>query len=314
MQLTKRLYLLDFGMLDYFRKYSFPILLLSLLLMLGCSSSTTGPKGPALIRGDVNLNGVANEVADAVLFTNYFIYGPDVFTLRREQQIAATDVNRDGLTLGVADLTYMFRKVHGDARPIRTLDPVEALYRVYNYGVIEVDIEIGAAALQIQGNVVPTLLADNMEMEYAFDAVKNVTRILIYNSSTIGETFSGTFINTNGSEIVSIEMATYLGATVIASEYEQPSEQYFLMQNIPDPFSDTTVIYFGISKWADVSFEITNYSGELVFESTEYYGAGVSSFTWNAIDKHGRTLPVGTYYCTMTFEGRKSTIEMQKVL
>ncbi|MCH8028139.1 MAG: hypothetical protein IID63_08465, partial [candidate division Zixibacteria bacterium] len=58
-------------------------------------------------RGDINLNNVANEVADAVLFTNYFIYGIGVFTINIQGQIAATDVNADGLTLSVADLVYL---------------------------------------------------------------------------------------------------------------------------------------------------------------------------------------------------------------
>ena len=47
-------------------------------------------------RGDINLNGVANEVADAVLLGNYFVYGLSVFTINIEGQIAASDVNADG--------------------------------------------------------------------------------------------------------------------------------------------------------------------------------------------------------------------------
>ncbi|MCK4460195.1 MAG: hypothetical protein KAW46_00235, partial [candidate division Zixibacteria bacterium] len=55
-------------------------------------------------RGDINLNGNSNEIADAVLFSNYFVKGLVVFNVNVQGQIAASDVNADGLTLSVADL------------------------------------------------------------------------------------------------------------------------------------------------------------------------------------------------------------------
>ncbi|GAH35566.1 unnamed protein product, partial [marine sediment metagenome] len=69
-------------------------------------------------RGDINLNGVAYEIADAVVLSNYFIYGLSAFTVSVAGQIAASDVNADGLTLSVADLVYLIRVIIGDADPI----------------------------------------------------------------------------------------------------------------------------------------------------------------------------------------------------
>jgi hypothetical protein len=60
-------------------------------------------------RGDVNLNGLSNEIGDAVVFTNYFIVGLAAFTVNVEGQIAATEVNCDGIPLSVADLVYLIR-------------------------------------------------------------------------------------------------------------------------------------------------------------------------------------------------------------
>jgi hypothetical protein len=68
-------------------------------------------------RGDINLNGIGNEVADAVLFSNYFVYGLSVFNVNVDGQVAATDVNADGITLSVADLVYLIRVIVGDASP-----------------------------------------------------------------------------------------------------------------------------------------------------------------------------------------------------
>jgi len=61
--------------------------------------------------GDVNLNGVPNEVADAVLFSKYFIYGLQVFRIDQAAQIMQTDTNADGLTLSVSDLVYQIGKI-----------------------------------------------------------------------------------------------------------------------------------------------------------------------------------------------------------
>ncbi|MCK4632428.1 MAG: hypothetical protein KAT79_04105, partial [candidate division Zixibacteria bacterium] len=47
-------------------------------------------------RGDVNLNEIPYEIADAVVFSNYFVFGISAFHGNVEGQIAATDVNADG--------------------------------------------------------------------------------------------------------------------------------------------------------------------------------------------------------------------------
>ncbi|MCK4462157.1 MAG: hypothetical protein KAW46_10140 [candidate division Zixibacteria bacterium] len=71
-------------------------------------------------RGDVNLNGLPYEITDFVLFSNYFFYGLIVFNVNIEAQVAATDVNADGLTLTFNDLAYLYRVIVGDAEPIWT--------------------------------------------------------------------------------------------------------------------------------------------------------------------------------------------------
>jgi hypothetical protein len=74
-------------------------------------------------RGDLNMNGIPNQVSDAELYVDYFMYGDSVFTIAYEGQVSASDVNNDGLTLTVADLTYMLRVIYGDALPYPQLAP-----------------------------------------------------------------------------------------------------------------------------------------------------------------------------------------------
>ena len=68
-------------------------------------------------RGDINQNGVAYEIADYVLYSNYFLYGLSAFTVDVEAQTAASDINADGLTLTYRDFIYMIRIIEGNALP-----------------------------------------------------------------------------------------------------------------------------------------------------------------------------------------------------
>jgi hypothetical protein len=69
---------------------------------------------------------IGYEIADAVLFSNYFIRGLPVFTINQAGQVAASDVNADGLVLTVADLVYLIRAVVGDEDLSRLHELLEA--------------------------------------------------------------------------------------------------------------------------------------------------------------------------------------------
>jgi hypothetical protein len=194
-------------------------------------------------RGDINLNEIANEIADAVLFSNYFVHGLSVFTISIPGQTAASDVNADGLALSVADLVYLIRVVVGDALPYPKLSPIAATF-THDNNTLRVNSSMGAAYVVIAGNAVPTLLAGNMEMNYNYDGSN--TRVLVY-SMEKDASFSGDFLSVNG-EVISIEMATYDGTPVVAKAIPTA---FSLKQNYPNPFNPTTKIGFETSVAGD---------------------------------------------------------------
>ena len=227
-------------------------------------------------RGDINLNGNMYEIADAVLFSNYFSHGLRVFTVNVAGQIAATDVNADGLTLSVGDLVYLIRVIVGDALPYPKLGVVEASY-TFEDGIISVDSKMGAAAIVVAGNATPTLLAENMEMAYAFDGAN--TRILV-SSMEIGAAFEGEFLRVNG-QVLSIEMATYEGAPVAAKSVPSTAS---LFQNYPNPFNPTTTISFALPHAGDYTLTIYNVTGQTVANFSDQAEAGQVSVDWDASD------------------------------
>ncbi len=85
----------------------------AVLELRGGSILIDNPTRP--LRGDVDLNGIAFQIHDAVLFSNYFKAGYAVFDPERaSEQIAATDCDGDGEPLTRADLGVMIRDVTGE--------------------------------------------------------------------------------------------------------------------------------------------------------------------------------------------------------
>jgi hypothetical protein len=228
-------------------------------------------------RGDVNINGIAYEIADAVMLSNYFITGITAFgpTPLNHQyaSVAASDANADGIPLTVADLVYLIRVVVGDAQPYPKTNPVAMNYTVSN-GVVSVQGEVGAAFIVAEGEFAPTLIADNMDMKYAH--VDGNTRILVYGLDA-GDAFTGDFVQVGG-EILSIEMATYAGAPIAG---ENMPTDFSLEQNYPNPFNPTANIRMSLPTRTDWTVTFYNVAGQVV-DVVSGTDQGVVEFTWDA--------------------------------
>ncbi len=232
-------------------------------------------------RGDINLNGIPNEIADATVFVNYFICGLDAFTVNPEGQIAASDVNADGIVLSVADLVYLIRVIVGDVSPYNKPSPIVAGMGNRD-GVLSIDTELGAAHITCMGDIHPVLLAKQMTLEYAYDEVNDLTRVLVY-SMEKGRAFTGEFIQIDG-DIVEVDLATYNGGTVRLDSESLPMS-YALYQNYPNPFNPTTTITFSLAKGSNVQLDIFNLAGQKVTTLVdEYLTAGMHSCRWNGGD------------------------------
>jgi hypothetical protein len=230
-------------------------------------------------RGDINLNEIPYEIADAVVFTNYFIYGFSAFTVNMQGQIAATDVNADGLALSVADLVYLIRVVVGDANPFPKTTPVASVdvnYTLDQSGnlTIQDGAQIGALYAVVEGSAMPELKADNMELRYNYDGTQ--TRVLVY--SLQGHSFTGEALNLDG-KLVSLEMATSDGSPVNAANLPT---NYSLSQNYPNPFNPSTVISFTLPTRSEYTLSIYNVTGQVVQTFSGVQEAGTVDITWEA--------------------------------
>ena len=234
-------------------------------------------------RGDINLNGISNEIADAVVFTNYFIYGLAAFTVNPEGQTAATDVNADGLVLSVADLVYLIRVIVGDALPYdKLVDPSYAEFTTNGRTVsVETASEVGAALFVFEGEVTPTLADNANHMEIKSGIADGVTRVLVFSTEANAYITSGDILNLSGNgDLVSIEAADYNGYAFDVNKVDMPSE-FALNQNYPNPFNPSTTIELALPTESDYSIAIFNISGQLVHQINGH-GVGYITEVWNA--------------------------------
>jgi len=227
-------------------------------------------------RGDVNLNGLDNEIGDAVVFTNYFIHGLGAFTVNVEGQIAATDINADGITLSVADLVYLIRIIVGDALPYAKLSPYATTANFSTTGsAISTDATLGAVLFTFNGIADVNLGsgAANMELKTGVVNGNTVALVLSYEK---GQTCTGEILNANGS-IKSIEAVDYFGNSYKVAT--MPTT--FSVKNYPNPFNPTATIEFTLPTVTDWTVTIYNVAGQKVagFNGT---GQNVVHLTWDA--------------------------------
>lgn len=238
-------------------------------------------------RGDINLNGIYIEIADVVMFTNYFTQGLSAFTTHVNGSIAASDVNADGTALTVADLVLAIRIVVGDAAQNPKLDLISVNANQTGDVWSVNGVNLGGVAMTVAGNVVPKLLAENMGMEYLFDGTN--TRIIIVpmiglegNETAIEKVtgFTGAFIEVAGS-VTSIEMADIYGNSITVNKVVVPTA-FALSQNYPNPFNPKTNISLALPNASDYTLTIYNVQGQVVQTFEGHADAGYKIIEWDA--------------------------------
>jgi hypothetical protein len=270
-------------------------------------------------RGDINQNGVANEIADAVMFTNYFIEGVTAFgdpsdpvqAHQIQGSIAASDVNADGRTLSVADLVYLVRIIQGDANPYPKVVPdgdmmvsTQLMNNTMNIGYQAAD-NVGAMLLtfDVNGSIGEPVLADGVNMGLAYGMVDGKLRVLVYpdlNSETDNAISSGSHsllsIPVSGSiKLDEVEAAGFWGNTLTVTTHKLPSA-YAVAQNYPNPFNPTTTIELSMPVGGEYNLVIYNINGQVVRSFSGSAPAGVVSLVWDGTSEDGTHVASGIYF------------------
>lgn len=195
--------------------------------------STFASASPLAGRGDLNLNGLANEVADAVLFSDYFFAGLAAFTTDVNAQVDASDVNANGLPLEFRDLVYLVRIVYGDALPFPKAPAVDTLTALFTqntfskYVRVESPHLLAGAIFDFDGEITPNFLPAAPHGFFSLSMNLNGgTRILVA-SGQPGQATNGVWFSYSGQgTLVSVTTTDFADSPIdaqIAFETASPN-------------------------------------------------------------------------------------------
>ncbi len=140
-------------------------------------------------RGDINLNGIAYEIADWVMFINYLLYGDTAFyDYAIAEHYAATDTNADEDTATVDDLVYLARVIVGEAVPypspakISRVQTVKITQDIPTHQVyVTTQDSLKGLYLVFDGEIDPSAVFDSSYI--AWNSVDGRTNVLIHDFS-----------------------------------------------------------------------------------------------------------------------------------
>lgn len=263
--------------------------------------------------GDINDNNIPHEIADAVLFSYYFISGISAFGSHVEASTIASDVNLDGVTLGVADFVYLVRIIVGDALPHTQLEIPGAQINITAKSIngqlvvsYDSNVEVGAILLVFEGgsDVSEPVLGDGAsDMDVVYGVNNDQFRVLIYNigtnSLTSGQHPLVSIPYDTPPELIEVEASNYQGGPITAA-YQNQSSIAVLTQNYSNPFSDRTSISILLSNQSSWSLEIVTSEGRFVRSFEGISEAGEVIIEWDGTHANGRPMPNGIYFYRAT--------------
>ncbi len=274
-------------------------------------------------RGDINLNGLANEIGDAVLFTNYFVYGNSVWhPIYYENQWLASDVNADGIPKTVADLVYLIRIITGDAEPIGPgsggrltpfdLSVIVGMEQIGNDLVLYSDapLDVGGLFVQLRG-IFPqdghvTFADEVAHIRPKYRLTPDECRLLIAGISEKPAFLAGRVelaripnVSEKQVAITAVEASSFDGTPLnvefISKSVDVP-DLFALRQNYPNPFNAKTIIELALPQASDYRLTVFNILGQKVRELSGSAEPGILRIEWDGKDADGQHVSSGVYF------------------
>ncbi|HOP08049.1 MAG TPA: T9SS type A sorting domain-containing protein [candidate division Zixibacteria bacterium] len=249
--------------------------------------------------GDINLDGYPYTMADAVLFSNYFVQGTAVFSSDLHRHILAGDVNQDGVALEVSDLQYLIRILVGDAADVSQLQLENVTYRIDDT-LLWTDDAVSAVYMVAPGEVSFLSETDELTLEYEFR--DGMTYVLMY--SLTGKSAQGYILSFSRLQDATLQLAAPSGAATAATQLPL-AESVYLEQNHPNPFTESTIISFHLPEAADYHVGIYDVEGQPVGEYSGHAEAGVVNFEWS-----GAGHAPGVYFYRLEVNGESFVKKM----
>jgi len=281
-----------------------------------------------ILIGDINMNGIAWEISDAVLLANHIIR-PEQFPFDYIQMLAS-DTNRDGVPATMPDLVYMLNVINGNIPPPR-LSYDEDILSAHVYA----DFDEARAGILV----------------FRYDSAIPAGGILVrldHGDKEVGSISTGTsmnLLNSDDNGILSVMLFDYDGGVIFPGEeifeirvpdesipivtelqvsdrygYFIPSKSrsipnipntFMLHGAYPNPFNSSTSIKFSLPEQTDIDLSIYNVLGQMV-KSFRFNNmpAGECSVVWDGFSDSGSGVSSGVYLYRITAGEYEATSRM----
>ncbi len=275
--------------------------------------------------GDINLDGKRFELADMLLFANYFTIGPIIFVQSPypEASIAATDINLDGLTLSVADLVLGFKIMIGS----------EYIYSKTSVNPTQIDTKLINSNNNSQLSINSTNSLDAVYLKIVTDNKQVLSKSdfsFLPESAqlgSIGDTTTLLMVNFDGTPILEsgenklfessnsnyrvtyFEAVDIYGQTSYNHKLAQLPQSFELFQNYPNPFNPTTSIKASLSEFSTWTLEIVSITGQTV-RTFNGSAQGLIEIEWDGKDSQGNTSASGIYLYRFEANGNSASRKM----
>ncbi|MFQ5498643.1 MAG: T9SS type A sorting domain-containing protein [Candidatus Zixiibacteriota bacterium] len=273
--------------------------------------------------GDLNLNGIPYEMADAVVYINLFVFGFPCHWVPCPELIRESDVNRDGIALSVADFVELIRIILGDKfiyhkpaidKPILTL--IRNVHNRQTRWEIMPNADVAAAYLRLVSDDGEVLSEDNIGFEgnrFTVGHIGDTTTMLLYDMELNpvileGETIA-IDVPAGDYRLADIDVVDRFGRTFAIRQLDAiRPDDFTLLQNYPNPFNPSTTIEFFLPKRTDWQLSVINLSGQQVW-SAGGRDQGRVIVQWDGTSVDG-PVASGTYFYRLRAADQTQTRKM----
>jgi hypothetical protein len=273
-------------------------------VLLGSSSA---------LLGDVNTNGLAFEVGDAVKLASYLTG----LTILTEQQLINSDVNQDGRFASLSDLVFLINRIlQEESVPEGGVDEPDQVARIRilqqpHRGLVRLDsdVPVRGALLIFKGE---TGRVANVKLSPEAGGLDLYTsqrgdefRVLIVSREAEPLPSEGSYVFSfegGGFDTVGVSLADQEGKLLaVKQEFESASRpaKHSLDQNYPNPFNPSTSIRYSVSGDGpmEVSLRIYNVAGRLVRTLVDGQIAPAEyEVIWNGRNEGDQEVASGLYF------------------
>lgn len=263
--------------------------------------------------GDINLNGVAYEIADAVYFSNFFI-SPGTYPMS-DRQLLNSDINLDGYAPSVADLVLLIKIIAGDAtaptaKPLVPSDVTAEVKLVRQTDGLFLTVNsaagVGGAWFKLSGTDAPKIAAENKtDLQLMTNLWRTTYTCLLisYDMSTLspGEVTAIKLSDDPNLKVslTDADLADADGRVLQINKTNMTAlpTNYELHQNYPNPFNPATDIRFDLPVPARVTLTVYNILGQAVNRLADGdFAAGQHTVHWDGTDNNGQSVASGVYF------------------